>query len=75
MKNKDLDIDRRYHVVFSKKCEKEIKNKILKHYGQESLEEVFIQVQLKYVEYLKSWRKDLGEKITFTMVLVEHMIP
>lgn len=56
MKNKYLDIDRRYHVVFSKKCENEIKNKILKHYGQESLEEVFTQVQLKYVEYLKSCR-------------------
>ena len=65
MKNKDLDIDRRYHVVFSKKCENEIKNKILKHYGQESLEEVFTQVQLKYVGYLKSWRKDLGGKNNF----------
>ncbi len=65
MKNKDLKFDRSCHVLYSKACEKEIKNKIALHFPEEAREEVWTNVQLKYVGYLKDWRTDLGGKKNF----------
>ena len=62
MKNKDLVFDRSCHVLYSKACEKEIKNRISAHYTSENLERVWTEVQLKYVEFLKDWRTNLGGK-------------
>lgn len=65
MNNKDLHFDRNCHVLYSKQCEKEIKNKIAAHYKESEREEVWTKVQLKYVELLASWRTDLGGKKNF----------
>lgn len=65
MNDKDLIFDRNYHVLYSKASKKEIKNKIALHYEEEKREEIWTRVQLKYVEYLKTWRTDLGGKKNF----------
>lgn len=65
MKNEDLKFDRSCHVLYSKACEKEIKNKIALHFSEEEREEVWTKVQLRYAEYLKEWRTDLGGKKNF----------
>lgn len=65
MKNRDLIFDMNCHVLYSNACEKEIKKKIALHYPEEKRERVWTKVQLKYVEYLKSWRTDLGGKKNF----------
>lgn len=64
MKNKDLQFDRTCHVLYSKACEKELKKSILSHHPQNA-EEVWTDVQLKFVELLKDWRTDLGGKENF----------
>ena len=53
------------HVLYSKECEKEIKDKIALHFPESEREAVWTKVQLKYVEYLKEWRTDLGGKKNF----------
>ncbi len=65
MKNEDLQFDRTCHVLYSAACEKEIKSKIALHYPQERAEEIWTSVQLKYVDFLKDWRTDLGGKKNF----------
>lgn len=65
MKNRDLIFDMNCHVLYSNACEKEIKKKIALHYPEEKRERVWTKVQLKYVEYLKSWRTDFGGKKNF----------
>ena len=65
MKNEDLKFDRTCHVLYSKACEKEIKEKIALHYPPEQVDKVFESFQLKYVEFLKDWRTDLGGKKNF----------
>ena len=65
MKNKGVAFDRKCHVLYSKACEKEIKKKIALHYHMEKREQVWTEVQLKYSEYLRSWRTDLGGKQNF----------
>lgn len=61
MKEKDLQIDRKCHAVYSKKCKKEILKKIRMHYPLEKVNEVFEQVQHRYEKYLSEFgRKDLG---------------
>lgn len=65
MKNSELVFDKSCHVLYSKACEKEIKKKIALHYPVEMREEVWTKVQLQYVEYLKTWRTDLGGKKNF----------
>lgn len=65
MKNKDLVFDRTCHVLYSKKVEKEVKKKIAEHYDKNEREEIWTNIQLKYVSYLKDWRTDLGGKNNF----------
>lgn len=65
MKNEELKFDRSCHVLYSKACEREIKKKIALHFPEEEREEVWTRVQLRYVEYLKDWRTDLGGKKNF----------
>lgn len=64
MKNKDLDFDRKSHVLYSKQCEKLIRERIECHFP-DNVEEMWTQVQLQYVSYLKDWRTDLGGKKNF----------
>lgn len=65
MKDSELQIDRKSHVLYSKVCKKEIQNKIALHYPVETQESVWEQVQLKYAEFLSDWRTDLGGKKNF----------
>ncbi len=65
MKNEELVFDRTCHVLYSKTCEKEIREKIALHYPEEKREEVWTDIQKKYVDYLKDWRTDLGGKKNF----------
>ena len=65
MKNKELRFDRNCHVLYSRQCEKEIKKKITLHYPESRREEIWMKVQLKYVEFLSKWRTDLGGKRNF----------
>ena len=60
MKNSELEFDRTCHVLYTKTCEKEIKKKVAAHYSPDEAEAVWTNVQLKYVEFLKDWRTDLG---------------
>ena len=65
MKNENLKFDRNRHVLYSKACEKEIKEKIARHYPKEKREDVWTEIQLKYADYLDKWRNDLGGKKNF----------
>lgn len=65
MKDSELDFDRECHVIYSKKCKKEILAKIALHYPEEEREAVWEKVQKKYVEFLSDWRTDLGGKKNF----------
>ena len=65
MKDRDLSFDRTCHVLYSKPCKKQIQQKIALHYPPEQQEEIWEQVQLQYVDFLKDWRTDLGGKKNF----------
>lgn len=65
MKNSELVYDKKCHVLYSKECEKEIKNKIKLHYKEDEQEEIWNKIQKKYIEFLSNWRKDLGGKKNF----------
>lgn len=65
MKEKELQFDRRVHVVYTKPCKKEIQKKIALHYPPAQREEVWEKVQLQYTAYLSRWRTDLGGKENF----------
>ena len=65
MKDSDLIFDRKSHVIYSKKCKKEIKRLISKHYSKDKQEKIWENVQLQFVDYLKNYRKDLGGKKNF----------
>ncbi len=65
MKDKELNFDRTYHVLYSKPCKREMREKIELHYPPEECEAVWGRVQLKYVDFLKNWRRDLGGKKNF----------
>lgn len=60
MKESELNFDRNCHVIYSKECEAEIKNKISVHYPLEEQASVWEKVQQQYVDFLSDWRKDLG---------------
>ena len=62
MKEKELQFDRRVHVVYTKPCKKEIQKKIALHYPPAQREKVWEKVQLQYTAYLSRWRTDLGGK-------------
>ena len=65
MQNIELDFDKTRHVMFSKECEKEIRNKISLNYQSDLHDEIWKNVQLKYVEFLSNWNVDLGGKKNF----------
>lgn len=65
MKERDLQIDRSCHVVYSKPCKKQIQEKIAKHYPADKREEIWEKVQRQYVDFLKDWRTDLGGSKNF----------
>ena len=65
MKDKEVQIDRTCHVLYTKPCKIEIQKKIALHYPLEEREAVWEQVQLKYAEFLSDWRTDLGGKKNF----------
>ncbi len=65
MKNEDLKFDKTRHVLYSKICEKVIKSKISIHYAPDACERVWTNVRLKYVDFLKDLRTDLGGKKNF----------
>lgn len=65
MKDSELKFDRTCHVLYSKACEKQIKENIARHYPENLREEIWARVQLQYVEFLSDWRTDLGGKKNF----------
>lgn len=65
MREEDLPIDRSCHVVYSKPCKQQMREKIALHYPAEQREEVWERVQEKYVEFLSDWRTDLGGEKNF----------
>ena len=65
MKDSELQIDRRCHVLYSKPCKKEILAKITLHYPEAERETVWEKVQRQYVAFLSDWRTDLGGKKNF----------
>ena len=65
MHDDEVIFDRRYHVIYSQECKKEILKKIKLHYAEEKINEVFEAVQKQYSEYLKNYRTDLGGKANF----------
>lgn len=65
MKDSELDFDRSCHVLYSKACKKAILQKIALHYPKEEQNAVWEKVQRQYVQYLKTWRTDLGGKQNF----------
>ena len=71
MKDSELEFDRKCHVIYSKKCKKEIQKMIATHYEKENQEKMWERVQLQFVEYLKKYRKDLGGKKNFHNGLCE----
>ena len=56
MKDQDVMFDKSCHVLYSKKCKKEIMNKLALHYPADQIDEVFTAVQKQYSDYLKTFR-------------------
>ena len=65
MKDSELQFDRTCHVLYSKPCKKQIREKIALHYPENEREAVWERVQRQYAEYLSDWRTDLGGKKNF----------
>lgn len=65
MRDEEVKFDRRYHVIYSKKCKEEILKKIKLHYPAEKVDKVFEAVQIQYSNYLQNYRTDLGGKRNF----------
>ena len=65
MKDRELKFDRRCHVLYSKPCKREIREKIALHYPPDEREAVWERVQRQYVDFLADWRTDLGGKRNF----------
>ncbi len=62
MKDTDLVFDRNCHVLYSKPCKKAILKYVKIHYPKDKVDEIFTKIQLKYIDYLKDYRTDLGGK-------------
>lgn len=65
LKDGELKFDRTCHVLYSKKCKKQIQSKIALHYAPEEREKIWEKVQLLYSDFLSDWRTDLGGKKNF----------
>ena len=60
-----LYIDRTCHAVYTEECKKVIIKYIAMHYSKNMIDEVFSAVQKQFVEYLNTWRTDLGGEKNF----------
>ena len=65
MRDSELSFDRRCHVLYSKACKKQIREKIARHYPAAEREAVWERVQRQYADFLAGWRTDLGGKKNF----------
>ena len=65
MKDRELQFDRKNHVLYSKPCKKEIRAKIALHYPATEREATWKKVQRQYIDFLSDWRTDLGGKKNF----------
>lgn len=65
MKDRNLQFDRKSHVLYSKPCRRSIRAKISLHYAKDEQEAVWEKVQRQYVEFLSDWRTDLGGRKNF----------
>ena len=65
MKDSELKFDRTRHVLYSKACKKQIRQKIALHYPEKQQEAVWERVQKQYVDFLSDWRTDLGGSKNF----------
>ena len=65
MNDDQLQFDRTCHVIYSKPCKAEIREKIAHHYPESQREAVWERVQMQYVDFLSDWRTDLGGKKNF----------
>ena len=65
MKDRELQFDRTCHVLYSKSCKKQIREKIALHYPEEEYEPIWERVQGQYVKFLSDWRCDLGGRKNF----------
>lgn len=65
MKDNQLQFDRSCHVLYSKPCKRQIKQKIALHYPKAERESVWECVQRQYGWFLSDLRKDLGGKKNF----------
>lgn len=65
MKGSELQFDRTCHVLYSKPCKRQIREKIALHYPEGERETVWERVQRQYVTFLRDWRTDLGGSKNF----------
>ncbi len=65
MKDDELVFDRKTHVIYSPRCGEIIRECIAGHFAEEKREEVWSEVQKKYVSFLSGYRTDLGGKKNF----------
>lgn len=65
MKDNELQFDRSCHVLYSKPCKQQIREKIALHYPAEEHEAVWERVQRQYADFLSDWRANLGGKKNF----------
>ena len=55
MKDRELKIDRKRHVLYSKSCKRQIREKIALHYPPEKRNDVWERVQRQYADFLSDW--------------------
>ena len=65
MKDSDLQFDRSCHVLYTQPCKAQIQAKIALHYPAPQRETVWEKVQRQFVDFLSTWRTDLGGKANF----------
>ena len=65
MRDSELQFDRTCHVLYSKPCKRQIREKIALHYPEGECETVWERVQRQYVTFLRDWRTDLGGSKNF----------
>lgn len=65
MKDSELQFDRTCHVLYSRACKKQIREKIALHYPPGQQEVVWEKFRRQYVDFLSDWRTDLGGKKNF----------
>ena len=67
MKEKDLPFDRSKHVVYTKKAKKCLQKLLHRYYDDQTSEELWEKIQLKYCEFLKEEPALGSAKITVSI--------